>query len=102
METSVYYEKRQAEKRRALKLEVKNELKGIASTIRQLKAKRKKVPFGYVPELESEQWEFRRKHIAYCIFFNRKEYFEIEQPAPDNFVDEYYYKGFIKEWEREV
>ena len=102
METSVYYEKRQTEKRKALKLQVKNELKGIASTIRQLKAKRKEVPFGYVPELETQQWNFRTKHIAYCIFFNKKEYHEIEVPAPNNFVDEYYYEGFLKEWEREV
>ena len=50
-----------------LKLKLKNELKDIAICIRTLKNKRKECDFGYVPGLESEQSDFRVKHIAYCM-----------------------------------
>ncbi len=50
-----------------LKLKLKNELKTIAVDIRKLKDTRKKVQYGYVLGLCSEQQDFRIKRIAYCM-----------------------------------
>lgn len=50
-----------------LKSKLKNELKEIAVNIRELKSKRKQHSNGYVPGLGSAQWDFRMKHIAYCM-----------------------------------
>ena len=50
-----------------LKLKLKSELKDIAANIRELKGKRKQHANGYVPGLGSAQWDFRMKHIAYCM-----------------------------------
>lgn len=45
---------------------VKEEQKKRAIEIRKLRSKRKEVPFGRVPGLESLSYEYRLFHIAYC------------------------------------
>lgn len=47
-------------------LKMKADLKVLAKEIRQLKSKRKELK-GYVPGLESAQFNFRAGHIAYCM-----------------------------------
>jgi hypothetical protein len=50
---------------------LKSELKVHASTIRELKAKRKESKYGYVSGLSREQEHYRFKHIAYCLLRGR-------------------------------
>ena len=57
---------------------IKNELKKTALKIRKLKNKRKELPYGYVDGLDLTQEEYRRKHVAYCIYFNNTPYEMIE------------------------
>ena len=47
--------------------QIKEELKSLAKEIRELKAMRKTEPFGYVRRLEPTSWEFRHRHMAYCL-----------------------------------
>ena len=62
---------------------LKQELKTLAKHIRELKDTRKKVPYGYVPELWNPQFEFRHRHIAYCLLRGRKMQ-EIEQKTRED------------------
>lgn len=59
-------------------LQMKAELKVLATEIRQLKSTRKQCQFGYVPGLGGTQHEFRYKHLAYCMLRGRS----IEQIEP--------------------
>ena len=61
-----------------LKDVVKQEQKDLALQIRELKSKRKGLDYGYVRGLLEAQEEYRRKHVAYCIFFNGTPYESIE------------------------
>jgi hypothetical protein len=69
-----------------LKLSIKKQLKETASTIRILKASRKPHVYNSNPALydslgylESHRYNYRNKHIAYCMFFNRTKYEDIER-----------------------
>lgn len=88
-------------KRKELKLKVKSELKELAREIREMKNQRKKVPFGYVEGLEYASEDFRRKHIAYCIFFNGTPYERIES-NPRDALTTYSYGHHIDRWKKEA
>lgn len=64
--------------------EMKNELKAEAKHIRNLKSKRKKAVFGYVEGLDRASFNFRCKHISYCILKFNKTINEIERKVRDN------------------
>lgn len=67
-------------------LKMKADLKVLAAQIRELKSKRKELK-GYVPGLESSQFEFRSKHIAYCMLRGRKlEEIESKLRDPNSYV----------------
>lgn len=57
----------------------KQELKELAAKIRELKSQRKTSPYGYVSGLFSAQYEYRNKHIVYCLAHGTP-YERIEQP----------------------
>lgn len=52
-------------------LKMKADLKVLAKKIRTLKSTRKQCTNGYVSGLESTQFDFRAKHIAYCMLRGR-------------------------------
>lgn len=56
---------------KTLKIELKTELKLLAQSIRKYKTMRKGAPNGVVSGLSGAQWEFRSKHIAYCLLRGR-------------------------------
>lgn len=69
-----------------LKNSIKKQLKETANTIRILKAARKPHVYKSNPalydklgDLDSLRYDIRHKHIAYCMFFNRTEYGDIEK-----------------------
>jgi hypothetical protein len=87
-----------------LKNKTKKQLKETANTIRILKAARKPhvynsnpVLYNSMGSLDSHRYNYRHKHIAYCMFFNRTEYEVIEKKCNENpyigLVDQY-----KKEW----
>ncbi len=48
-------------------VQFKHDLKLLAEEIRQLKTKRKSCPNGVVPGLGYSQYQYRHKHVAYCL-----------------------------------
>jgi hypothetical protein len=64
--------------KRIVKDIIKKELKEEAKKIRELKNERKKVMYGYVSGLDYAQEDYRRKHVAYCMYFNNTPYEKIE------------------------
>lgn len=87
--------------RSIVKRRVKEELKKAATEIRRMKAARKGAQYGYVYGLDSEQREYRRKHVAYCTFFNNTPYEEIET-NPEEPLKPSDYSKFVKEFELQV
>ena len=85
-------------KRKELKLKVKDELKSLAKEIREMKGERKKVAYGYVYGLEYASDEYRRKHTAYCIYFNGTPYEAIES-NPRYPLTKGSYNHFMDKWE---
>lgn len=69
--------------------ERKTYLKSLAREIRELKSQRKSKPYGYVSGLYSSQWEYRCKHIAYCMARGRS-YEEIEKSTHTP-IEQYYW-----------
>ena len=68
-------------------LKLKAELKVLATEIRTLKSTRKQHQNGYVPGLESTQFNFRVKHIARCMLRGRTlEQIEPKLRDPNNYV----------------
>jgi len=66
----------------------KQELKLLSLEIRSLKQQRKPLK-GQVPNLCSKQYQFRKKHIAYCLARGRQ-LNEIEvKNRPDNLLSSY-------------
>ncbi len=59
----------------------KSELKQQAKDIRAMKDQRKKVPNGYVSGLFQARYNFRVKHVAYCLIRGRT-LEQIEGPHP--------------------
>lgn len=50
---------------------LKSELKVLANEIKELKKTRKSCPYGYVPGLQTAQYDFRVKHIVRCMLRGR-------------------------------
>ncbi len=78
--------------KRELKNTIKNELKEEAKNLRQLKLDRKYLEDGTFVRvlwktqgmISSAKWNYRNKHIAYCMFFNNTPYEEIERTCNDD------------------
>ena len=66
--------------------EIKEQLKSLAKEIRKKKEQRKSCLSGYVPGLFSDRYEFRHRHIAYCLL-KGTELSAIETPSGDNKPD---------------
>jgi len=82
---------------KAVKDVIKEEQKGLAKEIRELKNSRKGSRYGYVYGLWPASDTYRQRHIAYCRLFNGTPYFLIES-NPDEPVEEKFYSGYISEW----
>lgn len=83
-------------------IQSKSELKAQSQLIRELKSKRKSSPNGYVSGLAYEQWQYRHKHIAYCLTRGRA-MDEIENKvAPGNEPDADLINKYLKEYSDEV
>jgi hypothetical protein len=101
-----------------LKQKIKEQLKEVAKEIRFAKFLRKPKNHTMITEeqeekfsgiisrpwrLDSIRWDYRHKHIAYCMFFNKTPYERIElhcKEAPSfNTIDKYQddWKGQIDE-----
>ena len=80
---------------------LKEAQKERALEIRRLKSTRKKVPFGRVPGLESDQREYRHFHIAYSELRGRtREQIEAKCDNPPNeYMIEKIKKGIITAYE---
>lgn len=61
-------------------LKLKLELKALARDIKSKKKSRKEYSNGYVPGLSDARWEYRHKHVAYCLARGRT----LEQIEPNN------------------
>ena len=84
-----------------LKEVVKQEQKDLAQLIKELKSKRKGSTYGYVSGLLGCQEEYRRKHVAYCIFFNDTPYEAIESNTTTPLVERDYNPWFSG-WKHDV
>jgi len=84
--------------------EVKAKQKELAKEIRKLKSMRKLGNRGKYPlwKIESKlyraKYEYRHKHIAYCLIRGRSR-LEIEQPKVDNLPNENYLQQLQEEYE---
>lgn len=85
-----------------LKNKIKEEQKDLAQKIRELKGKRKQVPYGYVDGLWYLQNDYRHTHIAYCQFFNNTPYGLIEQPREDNKPSKTKIQSHLTIWESKL
>lgn len=75
---------------------MKAELKVTALEIRTLKSKRKELK-GYVPGLSSAQFNFRVKHIAYCMLRGRTlEQIEPKLREPNSWLNTHVRKEVAK------
>lgn len=72
-----------------LKNQIKEEQKQAAKEIRELKSKRKEASCGYVSGLDKARFNYRHKHIAYCMFFNKTPYELIEPKCGRNIFGSY-------------
>lgn len=84
-------------------LNLKNELKKLAEKIRTTKNKLKEHQrenkgwnSGFFSTKDKLKFEFRHKHIAYCLLRGTDRE-KIENPAKDNLPDEDYIKEIINE-----
>ena len=87
-------------------LKMKEELKQLASDIRNGKRGRKpKFRTDDVIEdwkdLNWNRYEFRHKHIAYCTIRGRSRQ-QIERPREDNLPDESYIRSLIEEFNEAI
>lgn len=80
-------------------VKMKADLKLLAAEIRTLKSKRKELK-GYVPGLETAQYNFRSKHIAYCLLRGRT--LEQIEPKVRGSVNDYHHYRVRKEAARIV
>ncbi len=76
---------------------IKEEQKGLAKEIREMKNSRKESRYGYIYGLDYSSDEYRHRHIAYCRLFNGTPYFLIES-NPDEPVEEKFYSDYVAEW----
>ena len=75
--------------------QMKNQLKQLAKEIRELKAQRGPVNNGFVPELSGKQYEYRHRHIAYCMLRGRS-YEQIEKKCAEGNKPNMEYVNAIK------
>lgn len=67
--------------------ELKELQKALALEIKSLKSKRKELK-GYVPQLDSTRYSYRRNHITYCLLRGRTmEQIEPKLREPDNYTN---------------
>jgi len=85
-------------KRKELKLKIKEDQKRLARKIKEQKSKRKESPNGYVHGLDYNSREYRHKHIAYCMMFNKTPYDLIERPREDNKPSKHLVDGYKEGW----
>lgn len=78
---------------------MKADLKILATDIRTFKSKRKELK-GYVPGLENAQFQYRSKHIAYCLLRGRT--LEQIEPKVRGSVNDYHHWRVRKEAARIV
>jgi len=84
-----------------MKLKIKNELKAQVKKIRELKNERKGAMYGYVSDLMCTQEDYRRKHVAYCMCFNKTQYSLIES-NPRKPLTSLDWIGYIGTWEAKI
>jgi len=91
-----------------LKNKIKKEQKERAVSIRILKAARKPHVYLSNPELydklgnlERHQDKYRHTHIAYCMFFNKTKYEDIEKHT-NKYLSQHTLDGFRDKWESEM
>ena len=82
---------------KSVKETIREEQKGLAKQIREMKRSRKGTRYGYVDGLDYASDEYRQRHIAYCRLFNGTPYHMIES-SPDVPVEEKFYSGYISKW----
>lgn len=76
------------------RLELKNIVKEISAKIKQMKATRKFVDYGYVPGLDIERRDARHYHVAASLLRGRT-LEQIERPADDNPLNMSYVKSIM-------
>ena len=84
-----------------LKNKIKEEQKQLAQEIRELKSKRKSVPYGYVNGLDYKREDYRHTHIMYCNFFNQTPYDMIERDCYES-PNSYILDKLRESWEAEL
>ena len=91
-----------------LKQKVKNELKEVATRIKEVKKKMKTLQrrgqlcHEEISIIYMNKWDFRHKHVAYCQFFNNTPYGAIENPSRNNPLYKPRVEKFMKEWMDEL
>lgn len=80
--------------------ELKQKNKELASKIRELKATRKSVPYGYVSGLADCKYLARHHHIAYCMLRGRR-YEEIEDRCSKAYND-IYVEAIMEDYSEDV
>lgn len=90
-----------------LKKKIKEEQKSLAKSIRNGKTGRK--PKNQNNKnmsdwncLETNQEQYRHRHIVYCTMFNKTPYELIEQPRDNNKPSSYYLDKIKDEWEAKI
>jgi len=83
---------------------LKNELKSLASNIKETKKSRKEPRteslWKIQSRIDSSKYEFRHKHIAYCLLRGRTME-QIEKPRSDNYPNQYEIDKYMEQfaWE---
>lgn len=89
---------------------VKEELKAIGKEIRELKDSRKQGKRGGRPlyRIQTDIWtlkyDYRHKHIAYCMFFNHRTLEQVESTKSERYTKPYMLRvnSQIECWSKEV
>lgn len=79
---------------------IKEEQKVIAKNIRKKKSQRKQFKDGYVPGLFRMRWDYRHRHIAYCLLRGTP-YEKIEQPSKYNKPNMVIVESIMEKWTKE-
>lgn len=79
---------------------IKEDQKELALTIREKKSERKQWPNGYVPGLFGMRFDYRHRHIAYCMLRGTP-YEKIERPSKYNKPSMQIIESLMSEWTKE-
>ena len=77
--------------------QIKEQQKQLALDIRKKKSQRKHHENGYVPGLFRMRWDYRHKHIAYCLLRGTP-YEKIETPSKYNKPSMVIIESYMEEW----